>query len=138
MRVDYLISEYNKKMKLKRVQSDEEKLKTLSSILTPTYVNFEQKVDFVKSILAQVISIKDGKIKYCTCEKYHLFICEFLHKWLDLDMDTNSYDEICMNNLLNYLVAIVEQEYETCNSIMDMYLSDLEYGRIELCQIQNH
>ena len=73
----------------------------------------------------------DNKILYNSCDKYVLFINTLLSIYTDLDIDENSYDILCSNNMLNYTIGALGSEYDVCLGIMEMYMDDIEHERIE-------
>lgn len=124
---------YNIKTKNKSELKDEEKIKIIQDLIHPKkYINFKSKQDLILEILSQVIRISDDdKILYNSCEKYVLFINTLLSVYTDLDIDENSYDILCSNNILNYTIGALGSEYDVCLGIMEMYIDDIEHKRIE-------
>lgn len=127
-----LVNIYNIKTKNKIELQDEEKIKIIQDLIHPKkYINFKNKQDIILDILSKVVHISDNKILYNSCDKYVLFINTLLSIYTDLDIDENSYDILCSNNMLNYTIGALGSEYDVCLGIMEMYMDDIEHERIE-------
>lgn len=133
MKCAEFVNIYNLKTKNKAELTDEERINIISNLIHPKkYISIQNKQDLVLDILKRIIQITDdGKLLYNSCEKYVLFITTLLSTYTDLSIDETSYDILCSNNLLNYTIASLGSEYDICLGIMEMYMDDLEHGRIE-------
>ena len=132
-----LVRVYN--VRLSKIPEDERTQETKieamkQSLRIRSYLSFNQKQDLVKKVISQTITKADGRIIYNSCEKYIAFVNALLSSYTDLDVQPNTYDMLCSNDLLNLVVAAIGSEYELCLGVMEMYMSDLEAGRISLDQ----
>lgn len=129
-----LVNIYKVKTKNKPDLGDEDRIRIIRDIIHPkNYISFQKKQDLILDILNKVVTIsEDGELIYNSCKKYVVFITTLLSIYTQLNIDENSYDVLCSNNLLNYTIGALGSEYDICLGIMEMYMDDLENGRISL------
>jgi len=134
MTCSYLANIYNIKTKDVKDLTDEKRIEIIKNLIhLKKYISFKKKQDMILDILNKVVHISEsGDLLYNSCEKYVLFITTLLSVYTDLDVDENSYDILCSNNLLNYTIGALGSEYDICLGIMEMYMDDLEHKRIKL------
>lgn len=134
MTCSYLANVYNIKTKDVKDLADEKRIEIIQNLIHPKkYISFKKKQDMILDILNRVVCVNEnGDLLYNSCEKYVLFITTLLSVYTDLDIDENSYDILCSNNLLNYTIGALGSEYDICLGIMEMYMDDLGHKRIKL------
>lgn len=133
MRCIDFVNVYKVKTKNKPDLKDEERIKIVSDIIHPLkYISFKHKQELILDVLINTIKIENDKLFYNSCDKYYKFITTLLSRYTDLRDCEENYDILCSNDVLNYTIGALGTEYEICLGIMNMYMDDLEHGRIKL------
>lgn len=129
-----LYTNYSNKIKNKDNISTEESIEIIKKLIHPKkYISFDEKQKIIISVLKKVISYsEEGALLYNSCDKYIKFITTLLSVYTDLRIDEYSYDILCSKGLLNIVIGALGTEYDICLGIMEMYIEDLEYKRIDL------
>jgi len=117
-----LISKYKSFVTIKT--SEEDKLRVFRQIVKITpYINYDKKCELIEKLLLQ-----DGKCAYAYIQKR--FIECMLKYYTDIEILSDTYDILEEVDVLRYIILLFKTEYERCTQILNMYLDDIQSGRI--------
>lgn len=97
--------------------------------LEVNYIPYDVKLDIVDVVLSQVIS-NDGMPKVDSALLKRVSTEVFIETITNIDMsiksefDLGGYDELCLNNGLDFLIEFIEDEFDRFNEILDSKLND--------------
>lgn len=76
----------------------------------------------------------DGLVKVDSVSRYITFTISVISKYTNLEFSSgeddeydslDEYDMLCQNRLLNPILAVIGEEYETCNNLLNMMMDDV-------------
>ena len=97
------------------------------------YLSFVEKRELCAKVLEASCERKNNIIEFDSVSRYFLFTISMIVKYTNLefgktdDLDSmDEYDLLCQSGLLNYILGAIASEYEACNNILNMMISDLD------------
>lgn len=129
------VMQFNAKLKGKEV-SDSDKVDIIANMLhVKKYISIREKLKLVKDIISETVKYDNvtDKFIYNSFEKDLATIITLIKNYTDLNnFNETSYDLLCSNSLLDYVIASFGKEYGIFLGVMNTYMQDLESKRISL------
>ena len=96
-------------------------ISVIKDLIKPKYyVPYDEKIKLVEQSIQKV-----SKEKYPTPMLYRQLIIDLVNYYTDLEINKESFDDLCYNNLINFIISTFQNEYTICNSIMQMLKDDM-------------
>jgi hypothetical protein len=98
------------------------------------YIPFVDKRELCKAVIDACCKKEDGHIKVDSVTRYILFTISMISKYTNLEFSSgkdeefdslDEYDMLCEAGLLNPILALIGDEYATCNNILNMMMDDV-------------
>jgi hypothetical protein len=99
------------------------------------YLPFAEKRELCKTVIdACNTKDDDGLIKVDSVSRYIIFTITVISKYTNLEFSSgedeeydslDEYDMLCQNRLLNPILSVIGEEYETCNNLLNMMMDDI-------------
>lgn len=97
-------------------------IKTITELAKPIqYLQYDDKLKIIEATLDQV-----KNQKFYTASLYRQFIINLINAYTDIEMDKNGFDIFSENGLLDIIISLFEEEYKTCNHMLQMCIADLK------------
>lgn len=136
MTVQEFISAYSTKKFMNTKQGIDEKAEWIRNTLEiKTYIPFAEKRALCEFII-NACNERDeaGLVKVDSVKRYVVFTISIISKYTNLEFSSgedegydslDEYDMLCENDLLNPILAIIGDEYATCNNMLNMMMDDV-------------
>ena len=96
------------------------------------YIPFANKRDICAKVIDACCKKENGLIKVDSVSRYIIFTISMISAYTNLEFSSDEdydsldeYDMLCENGLLNPILAIIGDEYATCNNILNMMMDDV-------------
>lgn len=98
------------------------------------YLPFADKRELCKKVIDACCTKENGLVKVDSVTRYITFTISIIAKYTNLEFSSgedeeydslDEYDMLCQNKLLNPILAIIGEEYEACNSLLNMMMDDV-------------
>lgn len=134
------ISEFVQDFKEKKIKNTQINENAVAEYITKTlevkgYLPFAEKRELCKRVLdsCNTVDRTTGLVKVDSVRRYIIFTITILSKYTNLefsagqdDIDSlDEYDMLCQNGLLNPILEVIGEEYEACNNMLNMMMSDV-------------
>ena len=99
-----------------------------------SYLPFAEKRELCKNVLDACCTKENGLVKVDSVTRYILFTISIISKYTELEFSSgedadydslDEYDMLCESKVLNPILALIGDEYETCNNMLNMMLDDV-------------
>ena len=121
MQSSMFITLFNTRMKPILHPSADDIISVIKDLIKPKYyVPYDEKIKLVEQSIQKV-----SKEKYPTPMLYRQLIIDLVNYYTDLEINKESFDDLCYNNLINFIISTFQNEYTICNSIMQMLKDDM-------------
>ena len=135
MKITDFIANYKNKKFMNAQRGVDERVEYLKKELEiKTYIPFADKRELCELVIETCCSKEDdGLIKVDSVARYIAFTISVIKKYTNLEFSSgeedgydslDEYDMLCENGLLNLILAIIGDEYATCNNILNMMMED--------------
>lgn len=99
------------------------------------YVPFAEKRELCRAVIDACNTRGDsGLVNVDSVSRYIIFTISIISKYTNLEFSSgeddeydslDEYDMLCQNRLLNPILAVIGEEYETCNNLLNMMMDDV-------------
>lgn len=98
------------------------------------YLPFAEKRELCKTVIDACNTRDGGLIKVDSVSRYIIFTITVISKYTNLEFSSDEYEEydsldeydmLCQNRLLNPILSVIGEEYETCNNLLNMMMDDV-------------
>jgi hypothetical protein len=111
----------------------DEKVEWFKTELEPKeYIPFADKRELCKAVIDACCTKEGGLIKVDSVTRYIIFTISIISKYTALEFNSDEeydsldeYDMLCEAGLLNPILALIGDEYATCNNILNMMMEDV-------------
>lgn len=111
----------------------DEKVEYLKKELEPKeYIPFADKRELCATVIDACCTNVNGLIKVDSVTRYIIFTISIISKYTNLEFSSgeeydslDEYDMLCESGLLNPILALIGDEYATCNNILNMMMEDV-------------
>lgn len=95
------------------------------------YIPFADKRELCEHVINACCEKENGLIKVDSVTRYIIFTISIISKYTTLEFSSSDeydsldeYDMLCENGLLNSILALIGEEYATCNNMLNMMMED--------------
>ncbi len=114
-------------------QGVDERVEYLKTTLEPKeYISFADKRELCETVINACCTKEGGLVKVDSVTRYIIFTISVISKYTNLEFysdeeydSLDEYDMLCKANLLNPILALIGDEYATCNNILNMMMDDV-------------
>ena len=110
-----------------------------SALEIKEYTPFADKRELCEFVIDACCTKENGLVKVDSVTRYIVFTISVISKYTNLEFSSDEeydsldgYDMLCENGLLNPILAIIGDEYATCNNILNMMMEDVMTTTIPL------
>ena len=96
------------------------------------YVPFADKRELCSAVIEACCTKENGLVKVDSVTRYIIFTISIISKYTNLEFSSgeeydslDEYDMLCEAGLLNPILALIGDEYVTCNNILNMMMEDV-------------
>lgn len=96
------------------------------------YIPFVDKRELCEKVIDACCTKENGLIKVDSVTRYIIFTISIISKYTALEFNSgedydslDEYDMLCEAGLLNPILALIGDEYATCNNILNMMMDDV-------------
>lgn len=98
------------------------------------YVPFADKRELCKAVIDACCTKENGLVKVDSVTRYIIFTISMISKYTTLEFSSgeddeldslDEYDMLCETGLLNPILALIGDEYATCNNMLNMMMEDV-------------
>lgn len=96
------------------------------------YIPFADKRELCKTVIDTCCTKEGGLIKVDSVTRYIIFTISIISKYTNLEFNSgeeydslDEYDMLCEAGLLNPILALIGEEYATCNNMLNMMMDDV-------------
>jgi hypothetical protein len=96
------------------------------------YIPFADKRELCSAVIEACCEKENGLIKVDSVTRYIVFTISIISKYTNLEFSSgeeydslDEYDMLCEVGLLNPILALIGDEYATCNNILNMMMEDV-------------
>jgi hypothetical protein len=96
------------------------------------YIPFVDKRELCEKVIDACCTKENGSIKVDSVTRYIIFTISIISKYTALEFNSgedydslDEYDMLCEAGLLNPILALIGDEYATCNNILNMMMDDV-------------
>jgi hypothetical protein len=96
------------------------------------YVPFADKRELCSAVIEACCTKENGLIKIDSVTRYIIFTISIISKYTILEFSSgeeydslDEYDMLCEVGLLNPILALIGDEYATCNNMLNMMMEDV-------------
>lgn len=96
------------------------------------YVPFADKRELCSAVIEACCTKENGLVKVDSVTRYIIFTISVISKYTNLEFSSgeeydslDEYDMLCEAGLLNPILALIGDEYATCNNILNMMMDDV-------------
>ena len=133
MTIQEFINAYNAKNFMNTKQGVEERIEWIKKELEFTsYLPFAEKRELCKKVLDACCTKENGLVKIDSVTRYIIFTISVISKYTRLEFNSDEefdsldgYDMLCEAKVLNPILALIGDEYEACNNILNMMMDDI-------------
>lgn len=127
------IDAYNAKKFMVTKNGVDEKVEYLKKELElKEYMSFADKRELCKAVIEACCTKEGGLIKVDSVTRYIIFTISIISKYTALEFNSgeeydslDEYDMLCEAGLLNPILALIGDEYATCNNMLNMMVEDV-------------
>ena len=131
--VHEFVENYKAKRFMNTKQGGDERVEYLKSALeVKEYIPFADKRELCSKVIDACCTKKGGLIKVDSVTRYIIFTISIISKYTALEFSSDEeydsldeYDMLCEAGLLNPILALIGDEYATCNNILNMMMDDV-------------
>lgn len=133
MKIAAFIENYKAKKFMVTKNGIDEKIEYLKKELEiKEYKPFADKRELCKKVIDACCTKKGGLIKVDSVTRYIIFTISMISAYTALEFSSgeeydslDEYDMICEAGLLNPILALIGEEYATCNNMLNMMMDDV-------------
>lgn len=135
MKINEFIEAYKAKRFMVTKNGAEEMIAYLKKELEiKEYLPFAEKRELCKTVIDACNTRDGGLIKVDSVSRYIIFTITVISKYTNLEFSSgedeeydslDEYDMLCQNRLLNPILSVIGEEYETCNHLLNMMMDDV-------------
>ena len=133
MKIKTFMDAYQSKRFVNTPQGVDERITYLKTTLeVKEYIPFADKRELCKKVINACCTKENGLVKVDSVTRYIIFTISIIAKYTNLEFSSgeeydslDEYDMLCENGLLNPILAIIGDEYATCNNILNMMMDDV-------------
>jgi hypothetical protein len=111
----------------------DEKVEWFKTELEPKeYIPFADKRELCATVIDACCTKENGLIKVDSVTRYIIFTISIISKYTNLEFSSgeeydslDEYDMLCEEGLLNPILALIGDEYATCNNMLNMMMEDV-------------
>lgn len=96
------------------------------------YIPFADKREICATVIDACCTKEGGLVKIDSVSRYIIFTISIISAYTNLEFSSgeeydslDEYDMLCEAGLLNPILAIIGDEYATCNNILNMMMEDV-------------
>jgi hypothetical protein len=96
------------------------------------YIPFADKRELCATVIDACCTKENGLVKVDSVTRYIIFTISIISKYTNLEFSSgeeydslDEYDMLCEAGLLNPILALIGDEYATCNNILNMMMDDV-------------
>ncbi len=123
---------YKAKKFINLKQGVDERVEWLRSTLElKKYIPFVNKRELCADVIEACCTKEGGLIKVDSVSRYIVFTISMISAYTNLEFSSgeeyspiDEYDILCEANLLNPILALIGEEYTTCNNMLNMMMDD--------------
>ena len=131
--VKSFVDVYKSKKFINTKQGIDEKIEYLKSALElKEYIPFADKRELCATVIDACCTKEGGLIKMDSVSRYVVFTISIISAYTNLEFSSgeeydslDEYDMLCETGLLNPILALIGDEYATCNNILNMMMEDV-------------
>lgn len=131
--VKNFVDEYKSKKFMITKNGVDEKIEYLKKELNvKNYIPFADKRELCAAVIDACCTKEDGLVKVDSVSRYIVFTISIISHYTDLEFNSDEeydsldeYDMLCEAGLLNPILALIGDEYATCNNILNMMMDDV-------------
>ena len=97
------------------------------------YLSITEKREMCAKVLDNSCIMVGNIMEVDSVRRYLFFTISIISKYTNLEFENtddvdaiDQYDLLCQNGLLNEILSAIGGEYETCNNILNMMMSDID------------
>lgn len=133
MTIQEFVTNYKAKTFMASRNGVDEKIEYLKKELElKEYISFADKRELCKAVIEACCTKEGGLIKVDSVTRYIIFTISIISKYTNLEFSSgeeydslDEYDMLCEAGLLNPILALIGDEYATCNNILNMMMEDI-------------
>lgn len=133
MNIKEFCEAYKAKIFAKTKSGVDEKVEYLKDKLElKEYIPFADKRELCKNVIDACCTKEGGLIKVDSVSRYVVFTISVISKYTALEFSSgeeysslDEYDMLCEADLLNPILALIGEEYATCNNMLNMMMDDV-------------
>jgi hypothetical protein len=133
MNIKEFVEAYKAKRFMVTKNGVDEKIEYLKKELElKEYIPFADKRELCKSVIDACCEKDGGLIKVDSVTRYIIFTISIISKYTNLEFNSgeeydslDEYDMLCEAGLLNPILALIGDEYATCNNMLNMMMEDV-------------
>lgn len=99
------------------------------------YIPFVEKRELCTKVLnaCNTVDRNTGLVRVDSVSRYIIFTITIISKYTNIEFSSgkdnmdffDEYDMLCKNDLLNQILDVIGEEYETCNNMLNMMMNDV-------------
>ena len=133
MKINEFVETYKAKRFINTKNSVDERVEYIKSTLeVKKYIPFADKRELCSAVIETCCTKKNGLVEVDSVSRYIAFTIAVISAYTNLEFSSDGeydpldeYDMLCEHGLLNPILAIIGDEYDTCNSILNMMMDDV-------------
>lgn len=135
MKIREFVENYKAKRFMVTNKGAEEMIEYLKKTLEiKEYLPFAEKRELCKMVIDACNTKDDGLVKVDSVSRYIIFTISAISRYTNLEFSSgedeefdslDEYDMLCQNRLLNPILSVIGEEYETCNNLLNMMMDDV-------------
>lgn len=133
MTIKEFIEAYKGKKFINTQQGMDERVEWLKSTLgVKEYIPFAEKRELCATVIDACCVKKNGLIKIDSVSRYIIFTISIISAYTKLEFSSDEkydsldeYDMLCESGTLNPILALIGEEYTTCNNMLNMMMDDV-------------
>lgn len=133
MIIKTFVDAYKSKNFMNTKQGVEERIEWIKKELGITsYIPFAEKRELCKNVLDACCTKEGELVKVDSVTRYIIFTISVISKYTELEFNADEeydsldeYDMLCESKVLNPILALIGDEYEACNNMLNMMLDDV-------------
>lgn len=133
MKITEFVENYKTKRFMVTKNGVDEKIEYLKTELElKEYIPFADKRELCAAVIDACCTKEGGLIKVDSVSRYIVFTISIISAYTALEFNSgeeydslDEYDMLCEAGLLNPILALIGDEYATCNNILNMMMDDV-------------
>ena len=133
MTIKEFVEAYKAKKFMATKNGADERVEYLKSVLNvKEYIPFASKRSICAAVVEACCKKQGGLIKIDSVTRYIVFTISMISTYTELEFSSgeeydslDEYDMICEAGLLNPILALIGDEYATCNNMLNMMMDDI-------------